>query len=66
MMLPTEPQKKRKWLFVLVLVAIYIWAFAGIPLATIKENVGQILGAIFYGLELCLYRGWRRFVQFND
>lgn len=50
MMLPTEPQKKRKWLFVLVLVAIYIWAFAGIPLATIKENVGQILGAIFYGL----------------
>ncbi|WP_208774058.1 phosphonate ABC transporter, permease protein PhnE [Enterococcus gallinarum] len=50
MMLPTEPQKKRKWLFVLVLVAIYIWAFAGIPLAAIKENVGQILGAIFYGL----------------
>ena len=44
MMLPTEPQKKRKWLFVLVLVAIYIWAFAGIPLAAIKENVGQILG----------------------
>ena len=36
--------EKRKWLFVLVLVAIYIWAFAGIPLATIKENVGQILG----------------------
>ncbi len=34
----------------LVLVAIYIWAFAGIPLAAIKENVGQILGAIFYGL----------------
>ena len=50
MMLPTEPQKK-KWLFVLVLVAIYIWAFAGIPLAAIKENVGQILGGNFLRID---------------
>jgi phosphonate transport system permease protein len=50
MMLPAEPQKKRKWLVGLVLLAVYIWAFSGIPIAGVKENVGQIVGAIFQGL----------------
>jgi phosphonate transport system permease protein len=50
MMLPAEPRKKRKWLVGLVLLAVYIWAFSGIPIAGVKENVGQIVGAIFEGL----------------
>lgn len=52
MMLPAEPKKKkiRNWLIAVVVIFLYIWAFAGVPFAGVKENVGQIVGSIFYGL----------------
>jgi len=52
MMLPAEPKKKkiRNWLIAVVVILLYIWAFAGVPFAGVKENVGQIVGSIFYGL----------------
>ena len=49
MMLPTEPQKKKMAFRARSGCYLYLGICRN-PLATIKENVGQILGAIFYGL----------------
>jgi len=42
MILPAEPKKKkiRNWLIAVVVILLYIWAFAGVPFAGVKENVG--------------------------
>ncbi|MGG6313802.1 phosphonate ABC transporter, permease protein PhnE [Paenibacillus macerans] len=46
-----KPKKNRyRWLIYLLLVLIYIWAFAGIPFDGIKETAGQITRSIFSGL----------------
>lgn len=51
-MLPTQPKKNRykTFLIVLILVAIYVWAFAGIPFGGIKDTAGSVSKAIFSGL----------------
>jgi len=43
-------QKSRPWLIAFVVVAIYIWAFAGVGFSPIKEQAGTITKAIFAGL----------------
>ncbi|UNK19253.1 phosphonate ABC transporter, permease protein PhnE [Paenibacillus sp. N3/727] len=46
-----KPKKSRyRWLIYVLLAAIYIWAFAGIPYTGIKETAGQITAAIMSGI----------------
>ncbi|MEK5160885.1 phosphonate ABC transporter, permease protein PhnE [Paenibacillus sp. FSL R5-0527] len=46
-----KPKKNRyRWLIYVLLVLVYIWAFAGIPFDGIKETAGQITKSIFAGL----------------
>ncbi|SFT05570.1 phosphonate ABC transporter, permease protein PhnE [Marininema halotolerans] len=50
--LPQPPKKKRlKGIIIFALiVAIYVWAFSGVPLASIQETAGQVLRSITNGL----------------
>lgn len=52
MMLPAEPKKHlvKNWIIALALLAMYVWAFSGIPFTGVKENVKEIVGSIFHGL----------------
>lgn len=46
-----KPKKNRyRWLIYLLLLLLYIWAFAGIPFDGIKETAGQITKSILSGL----------------
>lgn len=46
-----KPKKSRyRWLIYVLLAAVYIWAFSGIPFSGFKETAGQITKAIFSGL----------------
>ncbi|TSB47001.1 phosphonate ABC transporter, permease protein PhnE [Alkalicoccobacillus porphyridii] len=48
-----NPQKKKiftRFVVVITLMLIYIWAFAGLPTIEVKETSGQIVKAIFEGL----------------
>ncbi|MEK4564958.1 phosphonate ABC transporter, permease protein PhnE [Alkalihalobacillus sp. FSL R5-0424] len=48
-----NPQKKKiftRFVVVIILMLIYIWAFAGLPTIEVKETSGQLVRAIFDGL----------------
>ncbi|WP_240666649.1 phosphonate ABC transporter, permease protein PhnE [Longirhabdus pacifica] len=53
--IPTPPKQKGlkkylKWLYILILAVIYVWAFAGIDYSGIKETAGQVSKSILNGL----------------
>ncbi|QAA30236.1 phosphonate ABC transporter, permease protein PhnE [Clostridium manihotivorum] len=39
-----------KWIIAIILIVIYIWAFAGIKFTGIKASAGQVVSSIFKGL----------------
>lgn len=43
-------QRIKPWLILLVVVLIYIWAFSGVDLSSIKETAGEVTRSIFSGL----------------
>ncbi|MUT65238.1 phosphonate ABC transporter, permease protein PhnE [Paenibacillus sp. NEAU-GSW1] len=46
-----KPRKNRyRWLIILALVAVYGWAFAGVPFTGLKETAGQITKSILAGV----------------
>ena len=51
----------RPWIITVLVVALFAWAFSGIPMSSVKPQALLITKAIFTGLFLRLYRGWRRF-----
>lgn len=48
----TKPKKKyfRNSILIILLVLIYIWAFSGMPITSIKDSAAQISKAIFSGI----------------
>ncbi|GJM74787.1 hypothetical protein HMSSN036_70030 [Paenibacillus macerans] len=48
--IPKPKKNHYRWLIYVLLVLVYIWAFAGIPFDGIKETAGQITKSIFAGL----------------
>lgn len=49
---PFKPRKNRiqRFIIVIALLLLYIWAFSGMPIAGVKETAGQISKAIFAGI----------------
>ncbi|CAK1240400.1 ABC-type phosphate/phosphonate transport system [Fructobacillus tropaeoli] len=43
-------QKSQPWLITVVVSAIFIWGFTGVPLTGIKSTAGQVFGSIIDGL----------------
>ncbi|MDU2241971.1 MAG: phosphonate ABC transporter, permease protein PhnE [Paenibacillus sp.] len=48
--LPKPKKNRYRWLIYILLLLLYIWAFAGIPFDGIKETAGQITKSILSGL----------------
>ncbi|RDI41917.1 phosphonate ABC transporter, permease protein PhnE [Falsibacillus pallidus] len=47
---PPKKNRVKKWIYIILLAAVYIWAFAGMPLEGFKETAAQITKSIFHGI----------------
>ncbi|MCM3628583.1 phosphonate ABC transporter, permease protein PhnE [Paenibacillus glycanilyticus] len=49
-MIPKPKRSSSRWLIYAALLAVYVWAFSGIPFTGIKETAGQVVESIVTGL----------------
>lgn len=49
-MIKNNLQKWTPALITLIVLVLYGWAFSGVPITAVKENAGEILGAIVHGI----------------